>query len=144
MKVIKGFKFLTSQQFAEPNSCFSLIWGKMSADRRLVSNPLEGYSCPSLPKLSRYIVTTRSCFLTEFLPVAFNPQGRSFWYKLMCSVYPKRVYMISNFLPLEIFIQRTLNRKFCLWKLFISGKFNCTSILQNTCRQTLLYKIFPY
>ena len=83
MKVIKGFKFLTSQQFAEPNSCFSLIWGKMSADRRLVSNPLEGYLCPSLPKLSRYIVTTRSCFLTEFLPVAFNPQGRSFWYKLM-------------------------------------------------------------
>lgn len=78
MQVIKGFKFLTSQQFAEPNSCFSLIWGKMYADRRPVSDPLEGYSCPSLPKLSRYIITTRSCFLTEFLPAAFNPQGCSF------------------------------------------------------------------
>ena len=83
MKAIKRFKFLTSQQFAEPNSCFSLIWGKMYSDRRLLSDPLEGYSCPSLPKLSRDIVTTGSCFLTEFLPVAFNLQGCSFWYKLM-------------------------------------------------------------
>lgn len=72
MKIIKGFKCLTSQQFAEQTSCFSLIWSKMYVDRKLLNIFLQVLYVLCSPENQDSFFTTLSYFLSEFLLVAFT------------------------------------------------------------------------